>query len=86
MTQDKRLKRRARELAARTSQSYQSALYELDPDRAGGQARLPTIFASSRSRRAGVAVGPADRVSGRGCPTGWRATSRSGIRQPTLSG
>lgn len=45
MTQDKQLKRKARELAARTGQSYQSALYELDPDRAGAaQDRPPAIF------------------------------------------
>jgi hypothetical protein len=45
MTQDKQLKRRARELAAKTGQSYQSALYELDPERAAATAdRPPAIF------------------------------------------
>ncbi|MGX6607989.1 hypothetical protein ACWKSP_38605 [Micromonosporaceae bacterium Da 78-11] len=39
MTQDKQLKQRARELAAETGQSYQAALYQVDPGRAS---RPPT--------------------------------------------
>jgi hypothetical protein len=52
VTQDKQLKRKARQLAAETGQSYQSALYQLDPDRAAtaaaAQARPPAVFTSSR--------------------------------------
>lgn len=45
MTQDKQLKRRARALAAETGQSYQSALYQLDPTRGGDAGpRPPAVF------------------------------------------
>lgn len=64
MTQDKQLKRKARQLAAETGQSYQSALHQLDPTRGATAAQAqtaahdapPAVFSSDRPAEAGYVL------------------------------